>query len=176
MRFVYADPPYLGQGKRHYGKHHEDAARWDAPESHAALIESLADYDGWALSASSTSLRTILPMCPEDVRVMAWVKPWAAWKPTQRIQYAWEPVIVRGGRQPHLGGVPRDQKPPSVRDWVSANITMKKGLVGAKPEAFCTWLFQVLGARPGDELVDLFPGTGAVTAAWEKYTATEVAA
>jgi len=26
-----------------------------------------------------------------------------------------------------------------------------------------------MGMRPDDELVDLFPGTGAVTRAWEEY-------
>jgi hypothetical protein len=33
------------------------------------------------------------------------------------------------------------------------------------------WAFQQLGARPGDELVDLYPGSGAVSQAWRRYTA-----
>ncbi len=130
-------------------------------ERHAALVEQLVgDYpDGWAMSLSSPSLRTILPMCPEDVRVMAWVKPFAVFKPNVNPAYAWEPVIVRGGRK-------RGRDVPTVRDWVSANITLRKGLVGAKPPAFCDWLFGVLGAKPGDELDDLFPGTGVVSERW----------
>lgn len=43
---------------------------------------------------------------------------------------------------------------------------------GAKPEAYCRWLFGLLGLRPGDVLDDLFPGTGAVGRAWDTW-ATE---
>jgi tRNA/tmRNA/rRNA uracil-C5-methylase (TrmA/RlmC/RlmD family) len=47
-----------------------------------------------------------------------------------------------------------------------------KNFMGAKPSEFCFWVFDMLGARQGDELVDLFPGTGAVTQAWAFYQAT----
>jgi hypothetical protein len=70
-----------------------------------------------------------------------------------------EPVIWRGGRK-------RDRTEDTVRDWVSANITLKKGLSGAKPPAFCDWVFDLLGATDDDTLDDLFPGTGVVTARW----------
>jgi hypothetical protein len=153
MRFAYADPPYLGQG-RHYPEHPE-AKEWDDPDRHYALIDDLLEEfpDGWALSASSTSLYTILPMCPADVRVAAWVKPFAVFKPNVNPAYAWEPVIFRGGRR---GGRERD----TVRDWLSCNITLRKGLVGAKPPDFCRWVLDLLGYEDGDEVVDLFPGTG----------------
>jgi len=59
----------------------------------------------------------------------------------------------------------------TIRDWVSANITMKKGLVGAKPAQFCYWLFELLGAEANDEFFDLFPGTGVVTRCWESWVA-----
>ena len=39
------------------------------------------------------------------------------------------------------------------------------------PEAFAFWLFQMAGLEPGDELTDLFPGSGAVSRAWEKWCA-----
>lgn len=39
-------------------------------------------------------------------------------------------------------------------------ITLKKGLVGAKPEAVCRWILDLLNVQSGDEVVDLFPGTG----------------
>lgn len=161
MRFCYADPPYIGQAKAHYS-HDPRSAEVD----HAALIAGLVrDFpDGWALSLSSPTLRTILPMCPPTVRVMAWVKPFASFKPNVNPAYAWEPVIVGGGRK-------RGRKAATVRDWCAANITLKRGLSGAKPEAFCFWLFDVLGAQPGDELHDMFPGSGAVSRAWEKYLA-----
>ncbi|MGO9961708.1 MAG: hypothetical protein ACLP50_38005 [Solirubrobacteraceae bacterium] len=49
-------------------------------------------------------------------------------------------------------------------------------LIGMKPPQFAIWLFAQLGARAGDELVDLYPGSGAVTEAWRRYTATAHAA
>ena len=162
MKFAYADPPYVGQAKRHYSK--EDS--YDGEVDHAALISRLvSDYpDGWALSCSSPSLRGLLALCPDDVRVMAWVKPFASFKPNVNPAYVWEPVIVQGGRR-------RTRKEKTVRDWVSANITLKKGLSGVKPVGFCYWLFEVLNIQPEDTLDDLFPGTRAVTKALEAWRA-----
>lgn len=54
-------------------------------------------------------------------------------------------------------------------DWVMANTTFKTGCPGSKPEKFCFWLFEILGMEPGDELVDIFPGSGAVMRAWENF-------
>lgn len=163
---AYADPPYIGQA--HLYKEHADFA---GEVDHRALINRLVtEYpDGWALSCSSPSLKEILELCPSTVRVMAWVKPFCAFKPNVNPAYAWEPVIVSGGR-------PRVREQPTVRDWVSVNITLQKGLCGVKPDAFSTWLFQVLNLRPGDVLDDLYPGSGAVTRAWEMYTELEAVA
>jgi len=157
MRFAYADPPYPGQAKKHY----------DSEEvNHAELIEQLhEDYpDGWALSTSSPALKDILALsnCPRSVRIMAWVKPFCSFKPNVNPAYAWEPVLVYGGRK-------RGRDKPTVRDFVSVNITLKKGLCGAKPPEFCYWLFSVLGAEKGDTLDDLFPGTGIVSDCWRKF-------
>lgn len=159
MRFAYADPPYPGHTRRGMYKADPKCAEVD----HEDLIETLeADFpDGWALSTSSSTLRLVLSYCPLDVRIGAWVKPFCSFKPNVNPAYAWEPVIYRGGR-------PRERYEPTVRDWCMANILIKKGLGGAKPEAVCAWLFQLLNAHPGDELVDLYPGTGAVTAAWNE--------
>ena len=46
------------------------------------------------------------------------------------------------------------------RDHLAESITLKKGLTGAKPERFCRWVLDLLGWKPGDEVDDLFPGTG----------------
>jgi hypothetical protein len=157
MRFAFADPPYVGQARKLYGR----------PEvNHRVLLGTLrCEYpDGWALSASSPSLRVLLPLCPPEVRVLAWVKPFSSFKPGQGVAYAWEPLLVCGGR-------PRRRDQVTVRDWCSANIVIGKGLVGAKPEAFCRWLFDVLNAQPGDALDDLFPGTGIVGRMWRRYLA-----
>jgi hypothetical protein len=43
-------------------------------------------------------------------------------------------------------------------------------VTGAKPAAVCRWIFDLLGAAPGDTLDDLYPGSGAVTRAWAAYT------
>ena len=48
---------------------------------------------------------------------------------------------------------------PTVRDWFPVNITLKKGLCGAKPHKFCEWILDVLGYANGDQLDDLYPGT-----------------
>lgn len=161
-RFAYADPPYLGQGRRHYGALHADAADCDTPEWHRSLIDRLCDEfpDGWALSLSTPTLRSILNMCPGDVRVGAWVKPFAAFKKNVTRAYAWEPVILRGGR-------PIPTCDPTVRDWIEAPavkepITMRRGFPGAKPVAMIWWIFDWLNMCPEDEFVDLFPGSGAV--------------
>lgn len=100
MKCAYADPPYLGCGAL-YSAHHPDALVWDDPEAHRALIARLCDEfpDGWAMSCSSPSLKTLLPMCPDDCRVSPWVKPFAVFKPNVGVAYAWEPVIWRGGRR-----------------------------------------------------------------------------
>lgn len=41
-------------------------------------------------------------------------------------------------------------------------ITLRRGVVGAKPAAFAAWLRVLLGYREGDQLIDMFPGSGAI--------------
>ena len=157
MRFAYADPPYIGWAHK-YGP--------DAREvNHRILIGTLIrEYpDGWALSCSSSSLHVLLPMCPPDVRIMAWVKPWVPFRPFMHPAYAWEPVLFRGGRK-----IRRDQQ--TRHDWLRAG-NVQQGFTGAKPDVFSRWLFHCFNAQPGDALDDLFPGTGAVSQAWIRYMA-----
>lgn len=159
MKAAYADPPYIGQAKRHYS-HDPRCAEVD----HAELIARLdRDYDAWALSLSTPSLQQILALCPPDVRVAAWVKPFAVFKPNVNPGYCWEPVIFWGAR------TGRDRKEKTVRDFLACSITLKKGLAGAKPREFCFWLFDLLGMSPADSLDDLFPGTGIVGACWDEF-------
>lgn len=164
MKFAYADPPYLGQGAKHYGDLHDAAADCDTLEWHAALIGRLCDEfpDGWALSLHTPSLKAMLNLCPDDVRVAAWVKPFAAFKKNVTRAYAWEPVIFRGGRP-----IPPTQ--PTVRDWIAESITMRRGFPGAKPAAFTWWVLEWLNVEPEDEFVDLFPGSGAVAEAHQAW-------
>lgn len=166
-RIAYADPPYLGQCGRLYNHFHGDDGRcWDSAHTHMLLMRDLCDnYDRWAMSLGSNTLREIisLPTCPPDVRVMAWCKPFASFKPGVRVAYCWEPVLVHGAV--NSGGKERD----TVRDFHLANITMQKGTPGAKPESFCHWLFDVLDAKPDDEFFDLFHGSGSVKDAWRSW-------
>jgi hypothetical protein len=128
------------------------------------LIARLCDEfpDGWAMSLHSPGLKHILPLCPDDCRVASWVKPFCSFKKGVKPAYAWEPVIFRGGRK-------STNEQETVRDWVAANITLMRGFPGAKPEAFCFWLFDLLNMDRGDEFHDLFPGSGAVGLAWESW-------
>jgi hypothetical protein len=168
MRFAYADPPYLGCGAKLY-QHPE----WDSLETHRDLIGMLVrDYpDGWAMSLSSTTLRDILPLCPVDVRVGAWVKPFASFKPNVNPAYAWEPVIWRGGR------TKRSRKVDTIRDYHAENIAMMRGVPGAKPPGFAMWVTQLLGAdvRQGDTITDLFHGSGAMLGVWRMAASMEAA-
>lgn len=155
MRIGYADPPYPGCAHLYAEKLEVD---------HAALIERLDnEYDGWILHTSSTGLQEVLPLVPAGARVMAWVKGFAAFKRNVSVAYAWEPVIVAPARKPVVS------KRLVMRDWIESPITLKRGMAGAKPEKVCHWAFEVVGARPEDELDDIYPGTGAVTKAWKSW-------
>jgi hypothetical protein len=44
--------------------------------------------------------------------------------------------------------------------------TLPGRVIGAKPPAFCAWLFDLIGAEPGDTFDDLFPGSGVVGKVW----------
>lgn len=171
MRIAYADPPYPGEShfyepaKRARKKvTYQPSSSSTGEVDHVELIARLSrDFpDGWALSTKAPSLRDLLPICPPRARVMPWVKPFASFKPGVNPSYSWEPIIVVGGRK-------RTRQEKTVRDWVAANITMSKGLAGVKPYDVCAWLFEVMGMSRDDELVDLFPGSGAVTNAWQTW-------
>jgi hypothetical protein len=154
--FAYADPPYPGFARRYYRRREVN---------HRALIASLeaSGYAGWALSTSARALRELLPLCPPRARVCAWVKPIGVSSRTFGLHNTWEPVVVCSGRRLR----------PGVRDWLSAQPARRGGtLPGRKPLAFCAWLFRILGMRPGDELVDLFPGTGIISRAWGELSSS----
>ncbi len=135
---------------------------------HAALLSRLQEFDGWALSTSAQALPSVLSLCaglPRPVRVAAWFRgarpglsawPWNAW----------EPVVFAGGRrlpsrQPGIDTLIHTARP---------RLTDPRRIVGAKPSAFCYWMFDLLGGLPGDELHDLFPGSGGIGRAWTIYT------
>ena len=169
MKFAYADPPYLGNGKRRYSPFHENSQEYDAKDAHLELVKRLNDeyQDGWALSCNPKDLQWLLPAMPEDVRVCAWTKTFHQIRVNVSVQYAWEPVIIRGGRDMR-------HRRPMTRDWTSGCIAMRKGLPGAKPDYFFEWVIAMLGYEDGDILDDIFPGTGGLSMVIEKRNACEV--
>jgi hypothetical protein len=159
MKIAYADPPYPGCANLYPEKTEVD---------HRKLIQQLEeDYDGFILHTSSPALGDILAMCRDictpPVRVMAWVKPFAAFKRNVPVAYAWEPVIVQRVRKQVVAGR------CVMRDWISESITLKKGLCGAKPVRVIRWAFEMVGAEPEDTLDDLYPGTGIVGRTWKEW-------
>ncbi len=102
------------------------------------------------------------------MRVAAWHR---GERPTRSAWplHAWEPVIYWGGRQIiRDAGEPR--RTDSIECGVAAVTTLPGRVIGAKPAAVCRWIFDLLGAGPGDSLDDLFPGSGAVSRAWASFT------
>ena len=161
MRIGYADPPYPGCAEL-YRDHPDYAGEVD----HKSLLVSLqTQFDGWVLHTHVPGLRLMerSGWLPHDVRICVWTKPFAAFKKNVSVAYAWEPVIVKACRKPVVAGR------AVMRDFIAEPITLKRGLTGAKPEKVCHWAFELVGAQPEDDLVDMFPGTGAVTQAWETW-------
>lgn len=155
MKLAYADPPY--PGKAHLYPENEEV-------DHVALIEKLCEYDGWALSTDEEALQYVLGLCPKSVRVLAWCRPNCS--PFYSFPYAaWEPVLCKPAR-------PRDMEP--VRSY--AEITTVGGHMkrenyrGQKPRAFCEWVIRCLGARQGDTLDDLFPGSGVMRETFDWFS------
>jgi hypothetical protein len=164
-RFAYADPPYPGLARKYYAGHVDYAGEIDV----SALIRRLCSFDGWALSTSAAALPLVLASCPAGVRIAAWVRgerPTASYAPLS----SWEPVIYWGGRRYLSTGSAR--RLDSLIHFARPRLTDRRRVVGAKPAEFCAWLFKLLGATAGDELVDLFPGSGGVQRAWSAFQAS----
>lgn len=85
---------------------------------------------------------------------------WHQIRPTTT-QFAWEPVIWRGGRV-------NPKRAPMVRDWLTCAVTRQTGLKGAKPAQFNRWVLDLLGYQEGDVVDDLFPGTGSMAATLDR--------
>lgn len=166
--FGYFDPGYIGLAAKYYKGQPDFRGEVD----HPALIQrALASgYKGFALSLSVSllSLKTIINALPEELlqptsggpppaRLCSWRKPHAVPAATRGAHNTWEGLLVVGGRR-LAPGIPDSLQALPARGWGH--------LPGRKPIRFCAWLFNLLGMLPGDELVDVFPGSGAVGRAW----------
>lgn len=179
MRLAIADPPYppmlaaggrKNRASRWYGNgqrsrkdkpsdRHPAASEWDDRARHRQLVlDLMRDYDGWALATCPDGLAVYMPL-PIGARIMSWFKP-NAQPGSHRILSKWEPVIVYPpeGRRTNRGGV------GGVDDVLVCNAP-RRGFIGAKPPEWTAWVLAALTHQPGDVVVDLFPGSGAVTEA-----------
>jgi hypothetical protein len=169
-----ADPPYppaiyrertVPRASRWYGQNqqsatdrpadaHPDAAEWDDPARHRALMAELTDtYDGWALATPPDGLEVYRPL-PPGAHVAVWVKLNSIPGPA-RIRSCWEAVIVYPARRSSRGiGVVPDV------------LVCGQGgrFAGAKPARWTRWILAMMGHDPTDTVADLFPGSGEVTA------------
>ena len=174
MKLAIADPPYLGRAVRWYGEggcgygngvnqadNHPEAYLWDIPETHKQLVRDLErDFDGWAIAMSVHSLSTYLDVVETDsrngIRVCVWHKT-AAVTSGNRVTNNWEPVLVKmpAGRKGWKSGASR------TSDVMTCN-PLRSGFVGSKPAEWTHWVLDLMGYMEGDEVVDLFNGSGAV--------------
>jgi hypothetical protein len=165
MKLGYADPPYINCAFRY-----RNQPDYGGEVDHGELLERLeSEFDGWVLHAAATakSMAVLGPLVEKTgARWLAWVKPFTAYQRSVNIAYAWEPVILKPARKATFTG---DKRRTIYRDWCAESVRLRRGFVGAKPEAVCHWIFELLGAEPDDELVDLYPGSGAVSRAWETW-------
>jgi hypothetical protein len=140
---------------------HPDAGEWDDPARHRQLLLDLVrDFDGWAIATTPDGLSCYHPL-PVPARIMAWVRPGAP--PTShRITSGWEAVILYPPRARR--GIPAGAG--QIPDVLTAPAPRGARFAGAKPECWTRWVLDALGYDPDqDELVDLFPGSGMVSAA-----------
>lgn len=152
IRVAYADPPYPGL-----------AAKFD----HAALLRELSTFDAWALSTSEDALITIGALAvsiePRTVHVASWNRGARGNTHAVRPVSAWEPVLYCGGRLSAPGQAP---PPDALAYRAAARRSDPNRCTGTKPARFAFWLFELLGAQPGDVFVDVFPGSGGMGRAW----------
>jgi hypothetical protein len=115
-------------------------------------------------------LRLLLPLCPDNVRVLAWVKPYSPHRPGVDPTYAWEPVICKVLPRKH------DRSRATAFDWLSClpggharGGPGKQRILGEKPAMFVHWLLRACRVDRDDEIEDVFPGSGAVAGAIEQW-------
>tara|TARA_R110000868_G_scaffold65361_2_gene195549 strand:- start:18 stop:596 length:579 start_codon:yes stop_codon:yes gene_type:complete len=183
MKLCIADPPYLGRAVRWYGAggcgngrgggqadNHPEAYLWDMPETHINLVKELQDnYDGWAIAMTVHSLSTYMQAVETNsrngIRVLSWIKPGSV-PSGNRILNTWEPVLIQvpTSRKNYKSG-------KSMRDVLEA-APLRSNFIGAKPEAWTHWVLDALGYQNGDEVTDMFGGSGAVQNAINSYCDT----
>lgn len=173
LRLAFADPPYPGKARRYYGGHPDFAGEVD----HDELLSRLAMYDGWALATSSDAVAAIAARCVAQglgARIAVWVRHPAP-HPFARVITAWEAVLYVPARRVVAGDTRRLTDVLTAAPGARPRPTWPSAVIGMKPPAYLEWVFGLLGALPGDDLDDLYPGSGIVSRAWRQYTSADVA-
>jgi hypothetical protein len=143
---------------------HPDAAEWDDPARHRQLLVEMADvYEGFAIATTADGIAAY-GVLPPGMRIMVWVKTNAMPGP-HRLVPSWEAVLL----YPAVGRRSSRTSAGAVRDvWTGA--APRVGFPGAKPEGWTHWVLGALSYNPYlDSVVDVFPGSGLVSAAVGTY-------
>jgi hypothetical protein len=107
-----------------------------------------------------------LPFCKPSIKIMIWHK-WSI--PSRaRVQNRFEPVLVRipKSRKGGISGL-------TMTDVLTHKRKPQLGFTGAKPTEWTHWVLEAMGYQQGDEIIDLFNGSGAVSRAIETYKGAE---
>jgi len=176
VKLAIADPPYppfVGSGgrknraSRWYGTgqrslkdrpadQHPEAAAWDDPARHRALLCELMDtFDGWAIATSPDGIAAYGGL-PAGARIMCWIKPNAI-PGSHRLRSSWEPVLLYPPQGRRSNRTPRGM----MSDVHTAPYP--RGFIGQKPESWTHWILDAFLYDPDqDHVVDMFEGSGAV--------------
>lgn len=184
MILVIADPPYppfVGSGgrknraSRWYGEgqrsvqdvpadQHDEAAEWDEPARHKLLLSQLLDTaDGFAIATSPDGIAAYGQL-PAAMRIMAWVKP-NAQPGSHRLRSSWEPVLLFPPRSRRSNRTPLGMAPDVLVCRINTGAFR-----GQKPSKWTYWVLDALSYNPFcDQVIDMFPGSGAVSEAITNY-------
>lgn len=162
LRVAFADPPYPGKAGLY-----ADQPTYGGEVDHGALLDQLATFDGWALATDSRSLAHVLGLATArglDPCIGAWVRG-APHAHAVRVRpgRAWEPLLYVPARE-EPAALPWDEDVLVHRH--RPRTTDPDYVIGSKPPHYVAWALACVRARPGDELADLFPGTGGAGRLW----------
>ncbi len=200
LRLAYADPPYPGRSARYYRDHPDFAGEVDHVQLIAELgeydgwaLSTSADALQELLPLCPPGVRVAAwhrgerphraargPLNGWEPVIFAGGRPRLADRylsraaesdassPGHRDGFASTPALRDASTAVHHDGSTR--RSDSLVYTARARRTDPGRITGAKPATFCRWIFDLLGARAGDEFVDLFPGSGGVARAWHAFT------
>lgn len=135
----------------------------------AELVDGVAGLDGWAVSTSGKpGLRKAIAAFERaglDFEIGIWNRG-ARPQPNARVLNGFEAVLYSPARLV----ASRGSTTVDVLSWnPSARTGDPQAVTGAKPGPWWSWVFALLGAKPGDTFVDVYPGSGGGQRAWRAY-------